>query len=97
MLGDDEFRRLLDHLNRPGSPRSAQRGRKAHSEAHARIGLRFNLTAYFQGDTQGRAFNQIFSSPAPQGYLIVGSHERLPPHDYEMHRHEACQWIYQFA
>ena len=59
------------------------------------IFLRNNLLTYYQGDSQRNAFNRIISSLAPQGYLIVGSHEHLPPQEFELRRHEACQWIYQ--
>lgn len=41
------------------------------------------------------AFNSIVAELAPGGYLVIGSHERLPEHSYSLVREPQCPWLYQ--
>jgi chemotaxis protein methyltransferase CheR len=57
--------------------------------------LRNNLLTYYRGSAQVRAFEQIARTLVEGGYLIVGSHERPPLTGLDLHRDDACPWIYR--
>lgn len=57
--------------------------------------LRNNLLTYHQGEVLRRAFDRIVDTVVPGGYLIVGSHEKLPAGQRRLRRIEACPWLYQ--
>lgn len=57
--------------------------------------LRNNLLTYYRGSAQARAFDQIARTLVQGGYLIVGSHEHLPPTGLDLSRDDVCPWIYQ--
>ena len=59
--------------------------------------LRNNLLTYHQGDSLQAAFGRILTVLAPGGYLVVGSHEKLPSSSFALVRDEKCPWVYQWA
>jgi chemotaxis protein methyltransferase CheR len=59
------------------------------------IFLRNNLLTYFQGSAVKRAIDQILEMLIPGGYLVTGSHERLPDTKLFMSRDKICPWIYR--
>lgn len=56
--------------------------------------LRNNLLTYYSPDSQAAALNRILQSLVPNGFLITGSHETLPPIGYSLIP-TACSMIYQ--
>jgi hypothetical protein len=54
-----------------------------------------NLLAYHQGPSLQTAFNRILTVLAPGGYLVMGSHEKLPASSFALVRDEKCPWVYQ--
>lgn len=59
------------------------------------IFLRNNLLTYHQGSALSKAFDRIVSTLTPGGYLIVGSHEKLPASKHSFIRDPDCPWVYQ--
>lgn len=59
------------------------------------IFLRNNLLTYHQGDRLQTALEAILSVLAPGGWLVVGSHETLPPISFDLVRSPSCPWGYQ--
>lgn len=59
------------------------------------IFLRNNLLTYHQGIQLRTAFEKIMSVLYPGGYLVVGSHETLPPSSVKLIRNEQCPWVYK--
>jgi chemotaxis protein methyltransferase CheR len=59
--------------------------------------LRNNLLTYHQGASLQAAFGRILTVLAPGGYLVVGSHEKLPASSFALVRDEKCPWVYQWA
>ncbi len=57
--------------------------------------LRNNLLTYHQGLSLQAAFERILTVLAPGGYLVVGSHEKLPSSSLPLVRGENCPWVYQ--
>jgi len=56
--------------------------------------LRNNLLTYHQGVSLQAAFGRILSVLTPGGYLVVGSHEKLPSSSLPLVRDENCPWVY---
>lgn len=59
------------------------------------IFLRNNLLTYYQGAAMQKAFETIMDSLMPDGFLVVGSHEHLPPVKVGLQRNDACRWLYK--
>mgnify|MGYP006291686667 FL=1 len=59
------------------------------------IFLRNNLLTYYHGTELETALARITEALAPRGYLVIGSHERLPENGFPFRRHEECPWVYQ--
>jgi chemotaxis methyl-accepting protein methylase len=57
--------------------------------------LRNNLLTYHQGPLLRAAFDRITSTLAPGGYLVVGSHEKLPDSAFTFIRNPQCPWVYK--
>ena len=57
--------------------------------------LRNNLLTYYQGAELETALARITKTMAPRGYLVIGSHERLPENGFSFRRHEECPFVYQ--
>ncbi len=58
------------------------------------IFLRNSLLTYHQGATLEYALGSIVATLAPGGYLVVGSHERLPAMDIYFHQDAECPWVH---
>ena len=48
------------------------------------IFLRNNLLTYYEGAAMESAFRTVVESLIPDGFLIVGSHEKIPPNVREL-------------
>ena len=59
------------------------------------IFLRNSLLTYHQGHRLLVALESILSALIPGGYLVVGSHEKLPPTFTNLVRNPSCPWVYQ--
>lgn len=57
--------------------------------------LRNNLLTYYQGSVLNNAFQHITNTLSPRGYLVIGSHERLPEIEATLTKDPQCPWIYQ--
>lgn len=60
------------------------------------IFLRNNLLTYHQGPLLSAAFDRIVSTLDPGGYLVVGSHEKLPSSTHPLVRDPDCPWVYRY-
>jgi chemotaxis methyl-accepting protein methylase len=59
------------------------------------IFLRNNLLTYYQNNLIKEAFTKIIDSLNPDGWLIVGSHERLPDESPGLTRNPSTPWAYR--
>jgi chemotaxis protein methyltransferase CheR len=59
--------------------------------------LRNNLLTYHQGYQLRVAFDRILSVLTPGGYLVVGSHEKLPASSFKLDREKKCPWVYRIT
>lgn len=59
------------------------------------IFLRNNLLTYHQGPELQSAFSRIISVLFPGGYLVLGSHEKLPARTGILTRDTQCPWVYR--
>lgn len=57
--------------------------------------LRNNLLTYYQGRAQRTAFVQLVSVLLPGGYLIIGTHDRLPKSEYPLTKDPCSPWVYR--
>jgi len=57
--------------------------------------LRNNLLTYYQDCLKVPAFQKIAEVLAPSGYLIIGSHEKLPDSEFKFVRHPRNPHIFQ--
>lgn len=87
--------RIKSHLLRPIAwQRHQLLDRPPQGPFHA-IFLRNNLLTYYQGPVLGAALERILAVLAPGGYLVVGSHEKLPPTAMALARDAKCPWVYR--
>ena len=61
------------------------------------IFLRNSLLTYHQGQRLEAALASILSALKPKGWLVVGSHETIPPIFSNLVRNPSCPWIYQLT
>ena len=59
------------------------------------IFLRNNFLTYYQGDLIRGPFTKIIDSLDPGGWLIVGSHEKLPDESSRLNRNPSTPWAYR--
>jgi chemotaxis methyl-accepting protein methylase len=59
------------------------------------IFLRNNLLTYYKAHKKKEGFNKVIKVLAPDGWLIVGSHEKLPPGVLNIQRHDSIPWAYR--
>ena len=59
------------------------------------IFLRNNLLTYYNDPLKSAALKRILSSLTPGGYLVTGSHERLPEPRFSLARSEKCSMVFQ--
>lgn len=59
--------------------------------------LRNNLLTYYQGPDRHAAFVRIMAALVPGGFLVTGSHERLPASDFRLIRDENCPCAYRLV
>ncbi len=57
--------------------------------------LRNNLLTYYQEPDLLDACVRIISTLVPNGYLVTGSHERLPVLEFKLIREMDCPWVYR--
>lgn len=58
------------------------------------IFLRNNLLTYYKEPLKETGLNQVVGALAPDGCLIVGSHEKMPQAVSYMRRHHSISWVY---
>lgn len=58
------------------------------------IFLRNNILTYHKGRELESALNRILSVLVHGGYLVVGSHEKLPHPSFPLRRDTHCPWVY---
>ncbi|MGD2038479.1 MAG: CheR family methyltransferase [Desulfobacterales bacterium] len=61
------------------------------------IFLRSNLLTYYNAQLKIRGLKNVLKTLAPGGWLIVGSHEKLPAAISNMQRHNSMPWAYRQA
>jgi chemotaxis methyl-accepting protein methylase len=59
------------------------------------IFLRNNLLTYYRDPLKKEGLNTVFKALAPDGWLIVGSHEKLPAETPYFQRHSSVPWAYR--
>jgi chemotaxis methyl-accepting protein methylase len=59
------------------------------------IFLRNNLLTYYKAHLKIEGLKKIIKSLAPGGWLIVGSHEKMPSAVSNMQRHLSIPWVYR--
>jgi chemotaxis protein methyltransferase CheR len=59
------------------------------------IFLRNNLLTYYQGHLKKRGLNTVVGALAPDGWLIVGSHENLSAERSDLQRHPVIPWAFR--
>jgi chemotaxis protein methyltransferase CheR len=57
--------------------------------------LRNNLLTYHRGARLATALERIAAVMVPDGYLIVGTHEHLPPLALNLRQDPHCPWVYK--
>lgn len=60
------------------------------------IFLRNNLLTYHQGPLLRAVFDRIVRKLTPGGYLVAGSHEKLPSSTHSLIRDPDCPWVYRY-
>jgi chemotaxis protein methyltransferase CheR len=59
------------------------------------IFLRNNLLTYYQDHLKNKGLDIVVGALAPGGWLIVGSHEKLPAERSDLQRHKSIPWAYR--
>ena len=59
------------------------------------IFLRNNLLTYYREHKKKEGLRKIIKTLAPDGLLIVGSHEKIPPGTLNIKRHNSIPWAYR--
>jgi chemotaxis protein methyltransferase CheR len=59
------------------------------------IFLRNNLLTYYKEDLKRKGLKRVLKALASGGWLIVGSHEKLPSAVSNMRRHLSIPWAYR--
>lgn len=59
------------------------------------IFLRNNLLTYYKTHLKKEGLKKVLKVLAPDGWLIVGSREKLPPGTSSMQRHNSIPWAYR--
>jgi len=58
------------------------------------IFLRNNLLTYYQDRLKNKGFDTVVGALAPDGWLIVGSHEKPPAERSDLQRHNLIPWVF---
>jgi len=59
------------------------------------IFLRNNILTYYKTHQKKEGLNTVLKALAPDGWLIVGSHEKMPPGTLNIERHNSIPWAYR--
>jgi chemotaxis protein methyltransferase CheR len=59
------------------------------------IFLRNNLLTYYQDPLKKEGLSTVVGALIQSGWLIVGSHEKLPPERFGLQRHELIPWAFR--
>ena len=60
------------------------------------IFLRNNLLTYYKEHFKKDGLSRVVKALSPGGWLIVGSHEKMPPTALILRRHPSISWAYQW-
>ena len=58
------------------------------------IFLRNNLLTYYKSLLKEEGMRRVVKALSPKGWLIVGSHEKLPASELNLRRHNSIPWAY---
>jgi chemotaxis methyl-accepting protein methylase len=58
------------------------------------IFLRNNLLTYYQDHLKKKGLNTVVEALAPDGWLIIGSHEKPPAERSDLQRHKLIPWAF---
>ena len=58
------------------------------------IFLRNNLLTYYQDHLKKKGFHTVVEALNPDGWLIIGSHEKLPAARFDLQRHKSIPWAF---
>lgn len=59
------------------------------------IFLRNNLLTYYKEHLKAEGLRRVIKALVPEGWLIVGSHEKIPAAVLNMQRHNSIPWAYR--
>jgi len=59
------------------------------------IFLRNNLLTYYREHLKIEGLHKVMQALAPDGWLIVGSHEKMPTGAVNIERHNSIPWAYR--
>ena len=59
------------------------------------IFIRNNLLTYYNDPLKEEGLSRVVEALAPGGWLIIGSHEKMPPSAFNLRRHPSISWAYQ--
>ncbi len=59
------------------------------------IFLRNNLLTYYKDPLKEEGLNRVVKALAPDGWMIVGSHEKMPAAASNFRRHHSIPWAYR--
>ena len=59
------------------------------------IFLRNNLLTYYKEQLKAKGLKTVIKALVPDGWLIVGSHEKLPAGISNLQRHDSIPWAYR--
>jgi chemotaxis methyl-accepting protein methylase len=60
------------------------------------IFLRNNLLTYYKDHHKEEGLSRVVKALLPGGWLIIGSHEKMPPSAVNLRRHHSISWAYQW-
>ena len=58
--------------------------------------LRNNLLTYYKDHLKEKGLSSVIKALSPGGWLIIGSHEKMPPSALNLRRHHTISWAYQW-
>ena len=58
------------------------------------IFIRNNLLTYYKDHLKEEGLSRVVKALSPGGWLIIGSHEKMPPSALNLRRHHSISWAY---
>ena len=60
------------------------------------IFIRNNLLTYYKDHLKEEGLSRVVKALSPGGWLIIGSHEKMPPVGLHLRRHQSITWAYHW-